>query len=69
MSHYIKAKQSLFDSYSGMVRYLIDNFYLDVTRYATSGFLRMKLGEELQNRGVAPHIYESSEDARAHLKG
>ncbi len=58
----------VFDAYSAMVKGLVDNYYLDVTRYATSGFLRMKLGEELQSRGVAPHIYEAAEDARAHLK-
>ena len=57
----------VFEAYSDMVRELVDNYYLDVTRYATSGFLRMKLGEELQNRGVAPHIYEAAAEARAHL--
>ncbi len=59
----------VFEAYSDMVRELVANYYLDVTRYATSAFLRMKLGEELQNRGVAPHIYEAAEDARASLKG
>jgi propionate CoA-transferase len=60
---------SVFETYSQMVKGLVNKYYLDVTRYATSGFLRMKLGEELLTRGVAPHIYESAEDARAHLKG
>jgi propionate CoA-transferase len=39
-----------------------------VTRYTTSGFLRMKLGDALARRGVAPHIYESGDEAREHLK-
>ena len=28
----------------------------------------MKLGELLQKRGVAPHIYEGAEEAREHLR-
>jgi propionate CoA-transferase len=59
---------SVFDAYSQMVGHLVANYYLDVTRYGTSGFLRMKLGPALEHRGVASHIYESAEEARAHLK-
>ena len=59
----------VFDDYSNMVRDLVKAYYLDVTRYATSGFLRMKLGEELSGRGLAPHIYENAEDAKRHLAG
>jgi propionate CoA-transferase len=51
-----------------MVKWLTDRFYSGVTRYTTSGFLRMKLGESLQQRGVAPHIYEGAEEAREHLR-
>ncbi len=47
----------LLDPYSDMVRGLMADFYSHVTRYTTSGFLRMKLGKALQKRGVAPHIY------------
>ena len=54
----------LLDDYSAMVRQLTDRFYSGVSRYTTSGFLRIKLGEALQRRGVAPHIFESAEDAR-----
>ena len=45
----------------------MDRFYAGVTRYTTSGFLRMKLGDALEKRDVAPHIYESAEEARCHL--
>jgi len=31
-------------------------------------FLRMKLGESLERRGVAPHIFESAEDAQSNLR-
>ena len=55
------------DEYSAMVRDLVDRFYSGVTRYTTSGFLRTKLGDAFNRRSVAPHIYESEAEARAHL--
>ena len=57
----------LTDAYGEMVQQLVDRFYIRVTRYTTSSFLRLKLGEALHRRHVAPHIYESAEEARAHL--
>jgi propionate CoA-transferase len=48
-----------------MVRSLVDRFYAGVSRYTTSGFLRIKLGEALERRGVAPHIFESATEARS----
>ena len=56
----------LVDEYTDMVKYAT-TFYESVTRYTTSTFLRMKLGDELQKRGLAPHIYESREEARRAL--
>jgi propionate CoA-transferase len=58
----------LTDVYSDMVKDLVDRFYSGVTRYTTSGFLRVKLGDALQKRHVAPHIYESAEEAQHHLR-
>ncbi len=55
----------LLDPYSAMVRGLMERFYTHVSRYTTSGFLRMKLGAALQRRGVSPHIYESAEEEAA----
>jgi propionate CoA-transferase len=55
------------DQYIDMVKGLVERFYSDVTRYTTSTFLRLKLGNELSRRHVAPHIYESEEEARARL--
>ncbi|HUN54911.1 MAG TPA: acyl CoA:acetate/3-ketoacid CoA transferase [Smithella sp.] len=52
------------DDYIGMVKYVVSEFYTDVTRYTTSAFLRMKLGDELKSRGLAPHIFQSKEEAR-----
>jgi len=56
------------DEYTDMVKHLVDNFYSGVTRYTTSTFLRMKLGDALKKRDVAPHIYESGQEARRALK-
>ena len=56
------------DAYSDMVRDIASRYYLRVTRYTTSAFLRSKLGEALEQRGVAPHIFESQRDAHAHLR-
>ena len=56
----------LVDEYGDMVKYVMQ-FYEGVTRYTTSTFLRMKLGDELQKRDLAPYIYESREEARKAL--
>jgi len=56
------------DEYSAMVRDLSDRFYTGATRYTTSGFLRTKLGDAFSRRAVAPHIYESADEARTHLR-
>lgn len=59
----------ILDEYTDMVKYLVERFYTGVTRYTTSTFLRMKLGDALEKRDVAPHIFESSKEARRALKG
>ena len=43
-------------------------YYEGVTRYTTSAFLRMKMGDELKKRNLAPYIYESPEEAHQALK-
>ena len=55
------------DEYTTMVARLVKRYYSDVTRYTTSTFLRMKLGMALQERNVAPHIYETREQAQKAL--
>ena len=54
----------LLEEYSVMVRSLTDRYYSGVSRYTTSGFLRIKLGQALEGRGLAPHIFESADEAR-----
>ena len=56
------------DDYIGMVKGIVDRHYHDVTRYTSSTFLRMKLGEALQRGEIAPHIYGSEAEARGHLE-
>jgi propionate CoA-transferase len=57
----------MIDAWGAMVKGVVDRYYWGVTRYTTSAFVRMKLGDALSARGVAPHIYESGEEARSHL--
>jgi propionate CoA-transferase len=45
----------------------MERHYHDVTRYTSSTFLRMKLGEALEKRALAPHLYESADQAEANL--
>lgn len=56
------------DTYAAMVRYMDTHYYLSATRYSTSAFLRMKLGEALAHRSVAPHIFESAAEANSFLR-
>jgi len=58
----------LTDAYADAVRHIVSTYYANVTRYTTSAFLRMKLGEGLKARGFASHVYESREEARKGLK-
>jgi len=59
----------LVGAYTDMVKAVVDRYYTGVTRYTTSTFLRMKIGDALKARKMAPHIYESREEAEAALKG
>jgi propionate CoA-transferase len=53
----------LADTYTAAVRSLSERFYETVTRYTTSSFMRLKLSGHLTERGLAPHIYESHQEA------
>ena len=53
------------DDYSAMVRSLVGRFYSGVSRYTTSGLLRIKLGEALEKRGGAPHLFERGNEAQS----
>ena len=53
----------LTDGYIAEVRRLAERYYASVTRYTTSSFMRLKLSGHLSDRGLAPHIYESRQEA------
>jgi propionate CoA-transferase len=57
----------LIDDYSTMVKDLTDNYFSSATRYTTNGFLKIKLGDALKQRELAPHIYETADEARRSL--
>jgi propionate CoA-transferase len=48
----------LIEPYTAMVDYVVSRFYSKVTRYTTSAFMRVKLGDLLAERSVAPHVFE-----------
>ncbi|SLM29845.1 Propionate CoA-transferase [Desulfamplus magnetovallimortis] len=54
--------------YTSMVKGLVDEFYSGVTRYTSSAFHRMKIGDALQQQNVDPHIYATREEADHALK-
>jgi propionate CoA-transferase len=60
--------EAVIDAYAGMVRHMEERHYTTVTRYTTSAFLRVKLGEALEKRRVAPHVFETEAEARAFLR-
>jgi len=55
--------EAVVDDYSAMVQQVHDAYYTDVARYTTSAFMRLKLGEALEKRGLAAHIYETPQEA------
>ena len=58
----------LIDDYIGMVRGIVERHYFQVSRYASSAFLRMKLGEALVRNSLPAHLFESENEARGHLR-
>lgn len=57
----------LADAYTGMVKGIMERYYLDVTRYTSSTFLRAKLGEAFSKHVADPHIFETDTKARQYL--
>jgi propionate CoA-transferase len=61
------ADDDIMDKYMDLVKYVEEKYYISVSRYTNSGFLRLKLGKELGKRKVSSTVYESGEEARSHL--
>ena len=55
------------DAYMDAVRYVEAKYYLKVSRFTNSGFLRMKLGKELQRRNVSASVFETRQEAERNL--
>ena len=58
----------LLHDYTGAIGRIVERYYSYVTRYTTSSFLRAKLGEALSSRHLAPHIYETPDEAMQHMR-
>jgi hypothetical protein len=56
------------DAYLDGVQEMGERYFHGVTRFTTSAFMHAKLGETLTKRGVAPHIFESEEEAKAAVR-
>ena len=61
------ADDDIIAEYLDLVKYVEEKYYISVSRYTNSGFLRLKLGKGLGKRKVSSRIYESSEEAAQHL--
>lgn len=57
--------EDLIEEYSKMVHYLVERYYEKVSRYTTSAFMRLKLGEALERRGLAAHIFDREQTGHA----
>ncbi|GAB5390410.1 MAG: acyl CoA:acetate/3-ketoacid CoA transferase [Alphaproteobacteria bacterium] len=56
------------DEYAAMVERMVEGWYKDVTRYTTSAFMRLKLGQKLAQREVQPHLFETRAEAQGWLE-
>ena len=57
----------LLQPYMDTVGDIVQRYYLGVTRYTTSAFLRARLGDALRERDLAPQLYETAAEAAARL--
>jgi propionate CoA-transferase len=62
-----RINQDMYDAYAEMDRYFLAHYFTNITRYATSAFMRAKLGEAFSQRNIAPHVFERKEEAQAFL--
>ena len=54
-------------AYMDAVRYVETKYYLKVSRFTNSGYLRMKLGKELESRKVSARVFETRREAERNL--
>jgi propionate CoA-transferase len=63
-----EADPDVMHGYLDLVRYVEERYYLAVSRYTNSGFMRLKLGSELGKRKVSSNVFESRAEARQFLQ-
>jgi propionate CoA-transferase len=56
------------DAYFTMLTYMQNRYYKSVSRYTTSAFMRLKLLNALAERDLAPHVFESRDEAQAMIE-
>lgn len=62
-----EADPEVMDYYLDAVRRIEERYYLGVSRYTNSGFMRLKLGSELGRRKVSNRVYETRAEAHQRL--
>ncbi len=62
------ADDAIADAYMDLVKYVEENYYLKVSRYTTSGFLRVKLWKELGKRAVTYQVFASDQEAQINVR-
>jgi propionate CoA-transferase len=63
-----EADPEIMDAYLDGVHYVEQTYYLKVSRYTNSGFMRLKLGKELGKRNISSHVYETRTEAAEGLR-
>ena len=59
---------NLYDAFAELVQYMVVHHYDSSSRYSTGAFLRMKMENALNKRGLSPHIFERRVDALAYVE-
>jgi propionate CoA-transferase len=57
------------DAFFSMITYLQQRYYTTASRYTTSAFMRLKLGASLAERELAPHVFETFDEAQSNAVG
>lgn len=65
---HLEIAPELVNAWAQMVQGIVDQYYRGITPYTTSNFMRVKLGDALSARGLAPQICESAEEGRGRLR-
>ena len=63
----ISVAPRLASQFANLLSQLEYDYYLTSTHYTTSAFLRQKLGEDLKQRSIQPHIFETQQEASDYI--